>query len=104
MKEEIIAKDAQLEEQAKLITSLQLDEARQATKEQLEIGEEWSEILAEKKKLKTERAELEAVQEANKAKVRELENKVKEMAGIEFKLKFENARSWRLFRRQIRLK
>jgi len=96
MKEEIIAKDAQLEEQSKLITSLQVDEARQATKEQLEIGEEWSEILAEKKKLKTERAELEAVQEANKAKVRELENKVKEMAGIEFKLKFENARSGRL--------
>ena len=86
MNEEMALKERQFEEQAKLIASLtlQVKEARQTNDEEhLEIGAEWAEIVEEKRKLKHEKGELEAAREANKAKVRELESKVKEMSSME---------------------
>ena len=98
LKENMASQDRKLEEQTTLSNSLarQLKEAGQSNAEQLvEVGEEWEEIVEEKRKLKIEREKLESVRQANNEKVKDLEIKTKEFAERQFKVKFENVRTGR---------
>ena len=92
LREAIVAKDRKIEEQTKLITSLE-NQVKEVRDEQLEIGEEWEGIVKEKKLLIKEKEQLRADKEVTDAKVKELETKVKEMFDAEFRLKFENTRT-----------